>query len=101
MSIPIAIDVEVDPKYVAANVESDVMQALTNTTTGLLAPETLGIGQPLFRSKIFATVLAVPGVVAVRNIQWNGTGLTQFAKSPDPGKYFDFNSGGIILTVTQ
>ena len=65
--------------------------------TGLLSPERIGIGQPLFRSRIFERVVAVLGAVAVQDIQWDGKSFSKFAKSPGAGKYFDLEKGSLLL----
>jgi hypothetical protein len=63
----------------------------------LLAPERIGIGQPLMRSRIFDAVLAVKGALAVRSILLDGSPLLDFAVTPGAGRYFDFETGGLIL----
>jgi hypothetical protein len=93
----LTLDILVDPAYMVDQVISGIRQTLTNTQTGLLAPENLGIGRPLFRSKIFAEVLSVAGAVAVRSIHWNGQSFSSFAQKPGAGKYFDFEHGTLEL----
>jgi hypothetical protein len=61
----------------------------------LLEPERLGIGRALFRSHILQAVLAVTGAVAVRAITFDGDPFVDFGKTPGPGAYFDFESGGV------
>jgi hypothetical protein len=65
--------------------------------TGLLSPEQIGIGRPLYRSRIFAAVLAVPGAKWVREIVWNDQPLKEFALSPGGGNYFDLESRPLLL----
>jgi len=93
----INIDVQIDEKYVEDKVLANLRTAYTNTSTGLLAPEVLGIGRPVFRSRIFETALDIDGVVAVHNILWNGETLESFAKTPGAGYYFDFENGEILI----
>lgn len=87
--------IQVDPAYIQANVEKAVDSFLFNKDSGLLIPETLGIGQALFRSRIFKGILSIEGVHAVRSISWNNTPFTTFAKVPGAGKFFDFENSRI------
>ena len=98
-AVPVALqlDVQIDPRFVYNQVLNELRIQLTNTDSGLLAPESLGIGKPLFRSQIFAAVTSVPGVLSVRNILWNNTPFSVYAKTPGAGKYFDFEKGGLEL----
>lgn len=66
----LSIDVEVDRKYVVDDVLAEVRDALTNTDSGLLAPENIGIGAPLFQSRLFEVVLSVQGALAVHAAQF-------------------------------
>jgi hypothetical protein len=93
----LAISVETDPRRTAADVAAAVKTALMDPAAGLLAPERIGIGAPLFRSRIFEAVLAVTGTVAVDGLLWNGAAFDPYAMSPGAGSYFDFENG--ILSV--
>ena len=66
------IDLEVEPRHDSDTVEAEVVRVLTDTKTGLLALQNIPIGCPLFRSRVFADVLAVAGVVSVRQMTLNG-----------------------------
>jgi hypothetical protein len=74
-----------------------VRAALLNQDTGLLAPERIGIGKPLLRSRLFAAVLAVPGAVAGRGLLFNNAPLTDYGVSPGAGNYFDFENGSVVI----
>ncbi len=102
----LVIDVVVDPRYVKADVMTTLQKKLSDPQTGLLTPEQLGIGRPLFRSRIFEAVLAVEGVTAVRNlfsilldtsdltfpVHGLSSGLARrYAITPGAGYYFDFS----------
>jgi len=93
----LSIAIEIDPRRLEADVLAAVRTALMDTTTGLLAPERIGIGMPLFRSRIFEVVLAVPGAVAVTGLLWNKTPFDPFGLSPGAGKYFDLENGALLL----
>jgi hypothetical protein len=93
----LSLDIEIDPLYLEDDVIVRVRDALLNPSYGLLAPERVGIGKPLYRSRIFATVLSVAGALAVRSVQLGAFPFLVFAVTPGAGKYFDFETGGVIL----
>lgn len=95
--VNLSIDISIDPRFLADEVLAEVRQTLIGSPDGLLRPENLFIGRPLFRSTIFEEVLTVEGAVAVRSISWNDIVFEQFAKDPGAGRYFDFNQGTIVL----
>lgn len=90
ISAELSIDVEIDPRYLEANVLADVKAALFNPLSGPIALERIGIGRPLYRSQIFRTVTGAPGADAVRSIHVNSAPFVAFALSPGAGYYFDF-----------
>ncbi len=97
----LTIDLELDGRYIKDQVLDSARSALLDTETGLLPPERIGIGQPLYRSQVFKTLQAIPGVIAVTGVQ--AAYLTQsgpwldFAISPGAGNYFDIEQGALIL----
>jgi hypothetical protein len=91
----LVIDMELDTRYIKSNVIDNVHTVLLGEDKGLLLPRNLGIGRPLFRSRIFEAVLSVPGVTAVREITLDGISFTAFARTPGAGIYFDFETGSI------
>jgi len=103
VSVPVtlAIAIELDERYVPASVVSEIQDVLLAPKTGYLVPERIGIGQPLYRSQLLGAIEAVPGTVAVRHLEWNGTAFTQFAKQPGAGHYFDFESGELRLNQQE
>jgi hypothetical protein len=88
--------VAVDPALVAADVAEAVRAALHDGEEAALAPGRLGVGAPLLRSVLFATVLAVPGVVAVQSAQVDGAGFEDFALAPADGCWLDFVDAGSV-----
>ncbi|UOQ64807.1 hypothetical protein [Hymenobacter volaticus] len=84
MALPltISIDVHIDDRFITDEVLVNVRNTLVNKENGLLTPENIGIGAPVFRSKIFSAVQSVSGVLSVRHILWNGQSFTGFARSP-------------------
>jgi hypothetical protein len=93
----LAIDLAVDPLRLETDVLADVYQRLTDPATGLLAPARLGIGKPLFRSRVFEVVLAATGAQSVRLVLMNGLSFSEFAQTPGAGAYFAFGPGSITL----
>jgi hypothetical protein len=93
----LALQIEIDPRHLEADVLRAVRAALMRPETGFLAPERIGIGVPLFRSRLFAVVLAVPGVVAVRGLLVDGLGVPDYGITPGAGHYFDFEAGTLLL----
>ncbi len=93
----LAISIEIDPRRLSSDVITAVRTALTNTTTGMLAPENIGIGAALFRSQIFEAVLAVPGAVAVDGLLWNGAPFDPYGIASASGTYFDLENGVLSL----
>jgi predicted phage baseplate assembly protein len=94
----LALGLHTDPRRDAAVVVAAVRALLLAPGTGLLEPEQLGIGRPLFRSRIMQTVLAVPGTVAVSSVTWNGMPFSDYGQTAGAGRYFDFESGGLAVS---
>ena len=93
----LSISIETDARRLEADVLAAVRAALMNPDAGLLAPERVGIGAPLFRSRIFDAVLAVEGTVAVTGLMWNGSNFDPYGRKPGAGEYFDFETGTLLL----
>ena len=94
--ITLSLQVEINERYLEKDVLVALRNALTNRETGLLAPENLGIGSPLYRSEIFAAVLATEGILSVENIHWNYQPFLDFGFKPNAGQYFDI-AGTLFL----
>lgn len=93
----LALDLEIDPRYQESLVVAAVQAILLAPQTGLLVPERIGIGQPLYRSRLFEAVLSVAGAIAVRGIFWNDVPFLQYGLLPGAGKYFDLEQGSLWL----
>jgi hypothetical protein len=100
-AVPVAarltLSIATDPKRLSKDVVNAVRAALTDPANGLLAPERIGIGRALFRSRIFEAVLAVPGAVAVTGLLWSSEPFFQYGIDPGSGKYFDFETGELNI----
>jgi hypothetical protein len=89
---------QTDPRRDGAAVVAEARALLLAPGIGLLEPEQLGIGQPLFRSRIMQTVLSVRGVLSVSSLTWNGMPFEDYGQSAGAGRYFDFESGGLVVS---
>ena len=97
----LVIDIEVNTRYIDSEVIKDVQTVLTGEADGMLLPRNMGIGRPLFRSRIFEAVQSIPGVLAVRGMRFNGSSFADFVKAPPPGQYFDFESGSLKISAGE
>jgi hypothetical protein len=93
----LAVQLTINPSYLESKVLPQLRSLLMNPSAGLLAPERIGIGLALFRSRIFEFVLNVPGVDTVTDLQLNYAPFSQWGVSPGAGNYFDFESGSLLL----
>lgn len=87
----LVINVSLNPRFSREFVLEEIRQALVNEATGLFALTNIPIGRPLFRSQIFATVLAVEGTCGVSAITLDGTPVP-FAITAAEGRYRDLFS---------
>ncbi|HEX2854238.1 MAG TPA: hypothetical protein VHO24_13465 [Opitutaceae bacterium] len=96
----LTIQIEIDPRYLEADVVAAVRTALMDTETGLLAAERVGIGLALFRSRIYEFVLRTPGASSVTSLLLDDVEFGEWAVSPGAGNYFDFENGTLLLNGT-
>ena len=89
----LSIQLKTDPKRFEEEVCTTARTALMNVETGLLAPERLGIGKPLFRSALFEFLLRVEGVESVTGLTYNTSPFSAYGVKPPAGYYFDFAAG--------
>jgi hypothetical protein len=81
-----------DPRRFEDDVVDAARAALVDTETGLLAPERLGIGKPLFRSRLFEFLLDVEGVESVTSLYFGFSPFSEYGVKPQAGHYFDFTN---------
>ncbi len=93
----LTITIEVDPDYISEDVKKNVEESLMNKKSGLLAPENIGIGVPLYRSQIFERVMSVAGVLNVSAMSWNDKSFSTVAEDPGPGAYFNIEADNLII----
>lgn len=97
----LSIQLTHDPKRFEDDVLSSARTALMDVETGLLPPERLGIGKPLFRSRLFEFLLNLTGVVSVTGLTFNSTPFSNFGVKPPAGHYFDFNNTLLLNGRTE
>ena len=99
--VPVTLDIDVtaDPTYDGATVVANVAAALLDPPGGALAIESLGIGKPLYFSRLYAAIHAVAGVQSV-SLAWSrgGAVVTDYGDTPGEGAYFDLSTG---VTINQ
>jgi hypothetical protein len=82
-----------DPKRFEDDVLAAARTALMDVETGLLPPERLGIGKPLYRSRLFDFLLRVPGLESVTGLTYSYAPFADYGVKPPAGHYFDFSDG--------
>ena len=97
----ISINVKINARYLDEDVIKQLRETLTSTVNGLLAPENIGIGLPLYRSSIFESILNVAGTEAVQSVIIGGNNFADFAIVPGTGYYFDIEHGSLIINGKQ
>lgn len=93
----LSIDVAIKPRYTEDIVLRELRAMLTAATTGFLVPENIGIGLPLYRSKLFERVLNVEGTESVNAVFLGTQAFKKFAVTPHAGRYFDIEQGSLTL----
>jgi hypothetical protein len=107
IAIPISLkmSVKIDPSYAPTPVLQGVRTALLDTDRGLFGSNSLGIGQSVYQSQIFATCLKVPGVLAVHGLQFfnnSGSGFAlnmPYRHDPGEGKFYQLSTENLHLTA--
>ena len=112
VKVPIQLTLKllVDPARDPDTVGKSVALALSDTDTGLFGTKALRIGEPLFRSRLHAVCLSMPGVIAVRESIFvapdakSPTGIAEqkgFRFDPGNGKYYGFDDIAKDLKITM
>ncbi len=100
------LTVGINPKADGSVVSAAIVQALSDPTTGFLAPANLDIGGQLWVSQLFGSVLAVANVVEVQSATLlddfgDATSLAAASVVCAPaGTFFDFGGGTRIAVTT-
>ena len=93
----VALDLAVDPALEPAAVAEAVRAALADGDEALLAPASLGVEGPLFRSVLFEAALDVDGVVAVQGVTVDDLPWDEVALVPADGTWLDLVEAGALL----
>lgn len=95
--IHLVLTVRIDHRFLEAEVVNQVRRVLTNADSGMLSPQHIGIGQPLFQSRLFEAILNVAGAVAVEGMLLNKQNFRQYAVTPGAGRYFSFGDYDLVI----
>ena len=90
LAAQLELELEIDPRYVKDQVELAAYERLLAPGSGLLAPANAVIGGHLYRSRLFAALMEIPGVLGVRNLLLGGDAWPSVLAAPD-GRYFDLS----------
>jgi len=104
--IPVQLEftLEVDAIHVPDSVVAAVQQALIDPDAGLFGANRIGIGEIIYRSRIFAACLSVPGALAVHDLHFDKieTGGTVpmygYRFSPGTGYWFSLQTANLTIT---
>lgn len=96
-SLHVSLNVQIDPRYLEAVVIQQLRQSLMYPDTGILAPENIGIGLPLYQSAFFEAILKIDGTSSVTGISLNNITFSDFAITPGKGNYYDVEKGGLLI----
>jgi hypothetical protein len=86
--LTITLNLVVNPDYDGPTVAARAVTALTDPAAGLFG-SSLGIGQSVFRSQIYAACLSIPGAMSVHSLSVSGAPAgTGYRYDPGAGSYF-------------
>ncbi len=97
----LSLNIKINEKYRDNDIIREIRSTLLDVKTGLLAPENISIGIPLYRSKIFEAVLNVDGTETVQGIYIGSDDFSDFAVVPGTGMFFDIEQGSLIINGTE
>ncbi|MCX6227323.1 MAG: hypothetical protein NTV01_21685 [Bacteroidia bacterium] len=97
LPVSVVIDLSIDQRYNKEERFAAARECLMNPADGLLSPEVIGIGKPIYRSRLYEALISIEGILGVGDISWNGQAFREFAKCPEAGQYFDVETGGLIV----
>jgi Baseplate J-like protein len=104
--IQLHIGIHYDPSYDPTTLQAAIVAALLDPDYGFLLPESLGVGQPIFRSQLFAAILAVAGVTGIQTLLWSEASLlptpwAAYGKRQHAGHHWDFETTPPLITLTE
>ncbi len=105
IAVALELTIEVDPRFVQADVASAVQQVLTDPDTGPLSLKKAHVGGVFFPSRLYDAVMEVEGVVGVSgasftNLSGNGVTVPDRGSACIPtGTFLDFvETGSVSVT---
>ncbi len=101
VSLHLSLQIEWNERFRQEDVLDAVRERLLLADDAMLRPENIGIGAPLFRSRIIEGAMSVDGVLGVPDIQHDGFVFTEMGLKPGTGSYFDLESGALLLNGTD
>ena len=104
VDVQLQLTLEVDALHDPNTVVAAAQQALLDPDAGLFGANRIGIGEVIYKSRIFAACLSVPGALAVHDLQFavaTASGFTPLhGYRFDPGVGAWFSLGNSNLTIT-
>jgi len=100
IAITVSLSLFIDPKYVSDTVVAAAKAALTDADSGLFGANRIGIGEVIYRSRIYAACLSAAGAVAVEDLHVTGVTAGQsYRFDPGEGFYFSLDAAsGLNIT---
>jgi hypothetical protein len=101
--VQLQFTLEIDSTHVPDAVVAAVQQALIDPDTGLFGANRIGIGEIIYRSRIFAACLSVPGALAVHDLHFDKieTGWTVpmhgYHFNPGTGYWFSLQTADLNI----
>ena len=99
--LTLSLSIQINPRFRWQDVHEMIRSELTNPQTGILAPEKIGIGRPLYRSRIYEKVLSITGVLAVTHLVYDGIRFDQIAINPGSDRFFDLENGKLEILLDE
>ena len=93
------VELEIDPRFRAQDVELEVAERLFDDWDGVLSIRNMPIGASLARSRLYATIHAVPGVLGITGIALDGVEMPALLTMPED-TYLDLENTDLTIGST-
>lgn len=94
------IELAIDPRFRAQEVELDVARHLFHDFDGILSTRNAVIGGPLVRSQVYAAIHALPGVLGIDALTLDGVELPNILTMPNQSTYLDLEHADMTVGST-
>lgn len=94
------IELAIDPRFRAQEVELDVARHLFHDFDGILSTRNAVIGGPLVRSQVHAAIHAIPGVLGIDTLTLDGVELPNILTMPNESTYLDLEHADMTVGST-